>query len=638
MSAITGILQLSNEQVSFDYAKQLMEGLSRFPADESRSWHNNNIFLGCHAQWITPESVSEQLPFYDNEAQLAITADVILDNREELIESLQISKTFKNVITDSELILRSYQKWGEETPKHLIGDFAFMIWDERKHQLFGARDFSGSRTLYFNRSQNKFAFCSIIQPLLSLPYISLKLNELWLAEFLAIPGMIDAGNIHSTVYKNIEQLPPSHCITVSTRGIKLIRYCNIHQGDELKLKKNEDYEEAFKEVFNRAVTDRLRTRRNVGSLLSGGLDSGSVVSFAAPALKKKNKKLQTYSYIPIKNFVDWTPKNEIADERPFIKSTVEYVGNINDQYYSFENYSPYSEINDWLNIMEMPYKFHVNSFWIKGMFEVAEKNDVGILLNGHKGNWTISFGSSLDYQAKLLKQFRLIRLYRELHLYSKNIGVTKSRVFSVVRERAFPVPKREVPFESMLINSHFAKETDVYNKLKENGLDITASYNWNEYRTNHYKQLFSGSLTGTYATKLSLRHSLWERDPTNDLRVVKFCFSVPEGQYVQKGLDRALIRRSTRGYLPNNIRINQRTRGIQGADAINRMIPSWKAFIEESQSMMKDSITSNFFNEEVIQNAVSRLNKKPEPKDVYDFDFTMLMRALIVYRFIKKIF
>ena len=64
-------------------------------------------------------------------------------------------------MTDNQLILLAYIKWGEDTPKYLIGDFAFMIWDEGKQEFFGARDFSGSRTLYYYFSDQKFAFCTI---------------------------------------------------------------------------------------------------------------------------------------------------------------------------------------------------------------------------------------------------------------------------------------------------------------------------------------------------------------------------------------------------------------------------------------------------------------------------------------------
>ena len=224
MSAITGIFHFNDEPISIEHGKGLMKALQKFPADDVQTWQKDNIFLGCHAQWITPESIGEQLPFYDYERQLAITADAIIDNRDELFEKLQVDHGDRKRMTDSELILLSYHKWGENSPKYLVGDFAFMIWDERTKKLFGARDYAGSRTLYFYRDQQKFAFSTTVHPLFTLPNIQKKLNEQWLAEYLAIPDMFDVLDTSSTVYKNIEQVPPCHTISIVDRKITLRKF------------------------------------------------------------------------------------------------------------------------------------------------------------------------------------------------------------------------------------------------------------------------------------------------------------------------------------------------------------------------------------------------------------------------------
>ncbi len=113
MSAITGIIHFNNEPISIEHGTRLMSELQKYPADDIQIWHKENAFLGCHAQWITPESVGEQLPFYNYEKQLAITADAIIDNRNELFEKLQVDYSDRKNMTDSELILLSYQKWGK---------------------------------------------------------------------------------------------------------------------------------------------------------------------------------------------------------------------------------------------------------------------------------------------------------------------------------------------------------------------------------------------------------------------------------------------------------------------------------------------------------------------------------------------
>lgn len=158
MSAITGILHFNEHPVKVEHGKILMDALQHYPSDSIQTWSRENIFMGCHGQWITPESIGEHLPYFDSEKQLVITADAIIDNRDELFGRLQVSNGQRKNMPDSKLILLAYCKWGEDAPKYLIGDFAFMIWDVRNRRLFGSRDFSGSRTLYYYRNKDKLAF------------------------------------------------------------------------------------------------------------------------------------------------------------------------------------------------------------------------------------------------------------------------------------------------------------------------------------------------------------------------------------------------------------------------------------------------------------------------------------------------
>ena len=119
--------------------------------------------------------------------------------------------------------------------------------------------------------------------------------------------------------------------------------------------------------------------------------------------------------------------------------------------------------------------------------------------------------------------------------------------------------------------------------------------------------------------------------------MIQFCQSVPEEQYVQNGQDRSLIRRSMKGYLPDQVRLNQKTRGIQGTDGIHRMIPSWDIFIKEIEDMCKSDVISSYVNMDLINHALNQLRDNPLPKHVFDDEFRTLMRSLIVYRFLKKI-
>lgn len=646
MSAIAGIYHLNEEPINLEHGWRMMKELEKYPVDDVQTWHSDKVFFGCHAQWITPESIGEKLPYYDHERKLGITADAIIDNRDELFERLQVDKRKRKEISDSELILLSYYKWGEDSPKYLIGDFAFMIWDEKKQQLFGARDPSGYRTLYYFRNNSRVSFCTTIEPLLSLPYVEKQLNENYIAEFLAISGMIDTVDARMTPFKNIEQVPPFHSISIVGDRLNLKRFGTYMPAEKLKLKTNEEYVEAFQEVFQKAVKCRLRTFREIGSQLSGGLDSGAVVGFAAKELQKENKTLHTFSYIPPKDFVDFTQKQLMPDERPYIKKTVEYVGGISDHYYDFDGRNSYTEIDEYLNVMEMPYKFAENSFWLRGIFEKAHEKGVGILLNGDKGNSTISWGSALDYYGVLLKRFKWLRLVQELHQYSMNTGGARFRLLPKIARIGFPFINQNVTQEQgfelpTLINSEFAEKTGVFSKLKEYGIDNSgwlATLDIYEQRKVLFNDISTWNSGSTFDAKLSLRYKLWKRDPTNDIRVARYCFSVPEDQYVQNGLDRALIRRATENILPDQIRLNQRVWGIQGADWLHRMIPSWNMLIEEVKELLIDSNVLKFFDEEVVRAAVVKSEKDLRIESMSDPDYRILMRTVIVYRLIKKYF
>ncbi|MCJ8009105.1 asparagine synthase-related protein [Lederbergia wuyishanensis] len=645
MSAIAGIYNLSGEPISIEHSSGMMKSLEKYPADDIQTLQRENVFLGCHAQWITPESIGEQLPFYDYARQLAITADAIIDNRKELFEMLQVNRNDQKTIPDSLLILLAYEKWGEDCPKFLIGDFAFMIWDEKNKRLFGARDFSGSRTLYYFKSPQRFVFCTVINPFFTLPYIKKELNEQWLAQFIANPLMFDSIDPETTVYGDICQVPPSHHITVETNKITIKRYSTLPDGKKIKLKSNEEYEEAFREVFQRAVNDRLRTHLQVGSHLSGGLDSSTVASFAAKPLLNQNKTLHTFSYVPVDDFVDWTHKSRIANERPQIESIVKHVGNISPNYLSFDERNPYTEIDEWLEIMETPYKFFENTFWLRGIFEEASKKGVGVLLNGQRGNWSISWGPTIDFYALLLKRLRLIRFYQEMYYFSRNMGSGRKRVLSVVAKNAFPYLYRnqystEDDFP-IFINKDLAIKTKVLEKLhEEHGIDPRGRINTNSYkiRKQQFKQLYYWNTIGTYGTKLSLNYGVVDRDPSNDLRVVKFCLSVPENQYVNNGMGRSLIRRSTEGYLPDNIRMNQLTKGVQGADGVHRMKGIWEKITNEAMELTKDPFLQEYVNIEVLKDCINKIKDQPKVEFVFDFELKILMRSIILHRFIKNIF
>ncbi|GFN31060.1 asparagine synthase-related protein [Paenibacillus xylaniclasticus] len=649
MSVIAGIITEQDPDVAGlkEHVLRLIEACSHCPADDIRYWHSKKLVLGSRNQWITPESVNEILPRYDASLQLAIAADAILDNREQLFNKLHIPAEARHGMTDSELIMLAYTKWGQDSPKHLIGDFVFILWDEKRNEMFGARDLAGSRTLYYYHGPEAFAFCSLQSPLFALPYIPKHLNENWLAEFLAIPLSIDSSDAHSTVYRHIHQVPPGHSITLSEGRLTLNRYSTFIPKERIRLSSDQEYEEAFRDIFHSAVTSKLRTRKQVGATLSGGLDSGSVASFAARALQNQGKRLYTYSSVPVPSFEDWTAPNLAPNERSYIEDAVAHIGNIDSRYLDFEGRSPLTEVEDWLDILESPYKFFENSFWIKGIYEQASRQDIGILLTGARGNNSISWGSMASYCAYLLRRFALLRFYRQATLFSRQMRIRRSRLFPMLGRLAFPSAAQLPFFKSSdasampvaaMIHPDFAQRTDVYTRLRHKKAYLEEAHaGFQEEREQYFDDLAVFNLQGTSSAKLSARYGIWERDPTADVRVVRFCLSIPLEQFVKNGISRSLIRRSTAGYLPDQIRLNQRIRGVQAADWMHRIIPDWPLLLDEIGRLCRDPLVSSYLNVSAIRQSWETVRSmSPKPALAADPNVIFLMRCLIVSRFLRR--
>ncbi len=231
--------------------------------------------LGHTMLWTTPESLHEVLPCQHRASGLIITADARIDNRDELIAELGLESGHP-AITDSELILEAYHKWGQDCVQKLLGDFAFAIWDPRQEQFFCARDPMGVKCLYYFASDTLFAFGSEIKALCCLEEVPKRLNELRILDYLA--NIFDDRAI--TFYKDIYRLPPASTLLVTRRQQKIAKYWSLDPKRELKLKSDEEYTEAFRDCFVRSVRDRMRSAFPIGSALSGGLDSSSIACVA----------------------------------------------------------------------------------------------------------------------------------------------------------------------------------------------------------------------------------------------------------------------------------------------------------------------------------------------------------------------
>jgi len=177
--------------------------------------------------------------------------------------------------TDEEAILSAYQAWGEDCVRHLVGDFAFAIWDNRSQRLFCARDHLGVKPFFYTYVGGEFNYSCTLNDLR--PCVSNTLNEIAVGDYLLFGVNQDNS---TTIFKDILRLPPGHTLTVANNEIKIRPFWKPSLPAEVRYRDSESYVDHFLELLSRAVRDRLRTER-VAISMSGGLDSTSLAAIAS---------------------------------------------------------------------------------------------------------------------------------------------------------------------------------------------------------------------------------------------------------------------------------------------------------------------------------------------------------------------
>jgi asparagine synthase (glutamine-hydrolysing) len=323
MSALLGIFNLDGKPVGIDILEKMMKPMAYWGPDGKGTWNEGPVGLGHLMLHNTPESLHEKLPLKSRCGNYVMVSRARLDNRGELLKTFNVPLAQHAVTPDSTLILEAYKKWGEQCPHHLLGDWVFTLWDTKERKLFIARDHHGTGGVYYFHGPRFFAFSSGLKGLLALADIPRRLNEMRLAQILVAWQQHGA----STVYEGIYRLPPAHYLTVTETGVKLKRYWYLEHTPQLRLKSDEEYVDAFLEIYKEAVRCRLRSARPVGIALSGGLDSGSVAALAARELEKKGQPLMAFSASSIYDVSSSLPGGRF-DDSPFTKATARHVGNI----------------------------------------------------------------------------------------------------------------------------------------------------------------------------------------------------------------------------------------------------------------------------------------------------------------------
>ncbi|MEZ5428763.1 MAG: lasso peptide isopeptide bond-forming cyclase [Pyrinomonadaceae bacterium] len=568
MSAIALIYNLNHRPVGERALKAVLDRMEHRGTDAQGVILDDFIGFGHRMRWTTPESLDEKLPLKGKESGIVITCDARIDNRDELIPQLSFGGKKTEEIADSEIILRAYEKWGEDCLPKLIGDFVFAIWDPKRQKLVCARDSMGIKHFYYYYKPGQmFALASEVKGLYGIAEIPRDLNETNIGDIL----ILNYQDKENTPYRDIKRLPANSVLTLQENRLEIRQYWQPQETAKFRFRSNRRYEEEFREIFTKSVASRLRSAFPVGSMLSGGLDSSAISCVASRHLRENDRApLETFSAI-FPTIAEMDPR---IDERKYINSVIEHI-DCHPNFVEADSFSPLEDMDKLQWHTDHPVGAP-NVFMDWALFKAAGKRDVRVLLSGFDGDSTVSYGyEAFQALARQGQWFQLLRSAAALnknmpnrhHEFKKlvwNQGFRQAtpefvrKLWRVVHGKPGKEKKsRTLPsslnFNYRSINPKFAEKQDLkarYFHLVEESHPPDAGH-----IRSHWNALCSGLFAFALETfeKAAAAFEIEARFPFFDRRLIEFCIALPAKQKIYNGWTRSIFRRAMEDILPTEV-------------------------------------------------------------------------------------
>ena len=306
MCGIIAIIRKTKEKTSFNTGAMLASLSHRGP-DDHGTLSFPSCTLGQTRLSIIDLSGGHQ-PMRDNAREMAVTFNGEIYNYRELKKDLEEKGYVFSTNSDTEVILKAYQEYGDECPKYLDGMFAFAIWDNEKEKLFMARDRFGKKPLYYAFDGDKnLLIASEIKALFASGKINGVLDNEAIDNYLTLMYIPP----RKTVYKNIHVIPPASFAIFKDGDIDIQTYWRLEKKPTPL--PYEDAKEEVRRLLTKSVKKRMIADVEIGSFLSGGVDSTLVTAIA-----------QTFSKTPIKTFS--VGYQDYINELPFAAEAAQVIG------------------------------------------------------------------------------------------------------------------------------------------------------------------------------------------------------------------------------------------------------------------------------------------------------------------------
>ena len=544
----------------------------RGPDGEAR-WTGEGAALGHQTLHLTPESVSDPQPLVDRKRGLTLVADIRLDNRDELAGLLGISGnratptpadlgrsrqgSQSTAASDARILLAAYRRWGSDTPQKLLGDFAFAVWDSKARTLFAARDPMGMRGLFYRSSPSGFGFGTEVKQLLSLPDVQRTPFEPAVAMYLS--G--EAPPPGTTFWQGIEELQPGFALSVEQGVVRTWRFWAPDPGHQVRYHREQEYAEHFRELLVAAVRDRLRTRRKTGVLLSGGMDSSSIMGAAGWLKERSNSgfpELAALSWA----FEDLTQ----CDERHISQGLTRHY-DIPDIHVPVDRAWPLKNYPSLAPDLDEPFLFaHYEALEVS--YAAARDRGIGLIMSGDRGDLVAGM-SIFDFPA-LLRSGRWIRLLREMTLLSEARGVSRGSVIRnellrPARIKLLPpgVPLSRLPLLGRLANPSLPPPPPWVTRELVDRTDLTGLRHRHRHsptagshaRSERHEAIFLPiHMRGVaFSERSHARFGQGFADPWSDRRLVEFVLAIPQRLLNRVDESKRLTRMAMTGIIPGKV-------------------------------------------------------------------------------------
>jgi len=481
-----------------------------------------------------PQCPSQPCSF---DGRVWLLGDVRLDGRNDLRRKLeQHGDEFDGEVTDEELVLRVWRRWGEQGLPDLLGDYALALWDAESRNLWCARDLMGARPFFYAQAGNHLYFSNTLDAIRCAPDISSNLDEHFIGDFL-LEGWNSDGV--RTAFHEVSRLPAAHTLWYSSQGLRVIRHASLPVEEPLQLKREEEYVEQFRELLEQAVVSRL-PRGPTAILMSGGLDSTSVAAIAQHCATKLTLPLVLRAYT-----IDYQPLFDDSEER--LASAAARFIHIPIEVQSAAFHLPYAEWDDHLPPMPEPCHDPYRRLHLEQSHKIAR--NARVVLNGYGGDGVLT-GQSWPYLLYLIRGRHFGDLVDRFGRYALKHGRIpplrggfRSSLMHLLRPRD---PMAQYP---KWLSPDFEKRMDLKGRWLELRRPLESPHPFYPRAHSLLDGLFSSSI-------LESEDSAWSgvplvsRAPLLDLRLQRFLLRVPP---VPLCLDKELLRRALRGLLPQEV-------------------------------------------------------------------------------------